>query len=327
MTFRIQLPRFRAWANLTSLFALSWIAASSAEAEECQLKRMASLDMADSSGGSVLVPLTINGSPKMFLVDTAGIYSSITESTINEMHLQTAKAAVTVYSASGKKMDRATDIQSLLIGNNEAKHIHLLVTPDFDNKTIAGTLAPDLLKLFDVELDFAAKKLNLFSPAHCEGKVVYWAREYTDVAFRMTSGDHIAFQMSLDGHDLTTALDTGSSVTTLLEPAAYRLYNLDEKSANVDKSGDLGIALYRYQFNSLALSGIAVNHPLIYVVPDLAERAFRNQHTSKMDSDPLYGVSLDKQQLILGTNVLRKLHLYIAYKEHKIYVTAADAHL
>ena len=30
--------------------------------------------------------------------------------------------------------------------------------------------------------------------------------------------------------------------------------------------------------------------------------------------------------VLLGVSVLRRLHLYIAYKEHKLYVTAAGAH-
>ncbi len=39
---------------------------------------------------------------------------------------------------------------------------------------VVGVIGTDLLGKFDVDLDIAHKKLNLFSPDHCKGQVVYW---------------------------------------------------------------------------------------------------------------------------------------------------------
>lgn len=217
-----------------------------------------------------------------------------------------------------------------MIGNNQAKHIHLLLDEGLTDQQLDGTLAPDLLQLFDVDFDFGHGKLNLFSPEHCPGKVVYWAGAYAEVPFSfmaasLLGANHIKLQMTLDGHALTTALDTGSNTTLLMEPVAIKSFGLDANSPNAQKIADpRQIFLYRYQFQSLELNGIAVKHPLITVMSDQAERSFRSLHTSKMDSDPLYGISLDTPDLILGADVLRHLHLYIAYKERMLYVTAAN---
>ncbi len=49
-------------------------------------------------------------------------------------------------------------------------------------------------------------------------------------------------------------------------------------------------------------------------------------HSEKSRDDPVYGAHVSLEQLTLGMNVISKLHIYVAYKEHKVYVTAADAH-
>ena len=83
---------------------------------------------------------------------------------------------------------------------------------------------------------------------------------------------------------------------------------------------------YRYRFKTLSLDGLAVNNPLVYILPDAAEKAFRHNHDAKMDIDAIYGQHLSGPELVLGTNVLSKLHLFISYKEKVLYLTAADAH-
>jgi hypothetical protein len=62
------------------------------------------------------------------------------------------------------------------------------------------------------------------------------------------------------------------------------------------------------------------------LIPDLARQSFDKRHTDKIDLDPVYKTRLNTTQALLGMNILSKLHLYIAYRERKIYLTAANAH-
>lgn len=313
--------------------ALAFLPAAPAHADDCTLKQVASLDMTDRPSGTILVPLKINGQQRMFLVDTGGIYSSVSESVAEQLHLPTLviRGAQDYYNSSGQRLDKGVVVDTLTIGNNEAKHIHLLLDPGLTDLQLDGTLAPDLLQLFDVDFDFAHEKLNLFSSDHCPGKVVYWATNYAEIPFSFVAlsnfgTNHIKLQVALDGHELSAMLDTGAGTTVLLEPAASKTFGLDANSPKAEKIADpRQIYLYRYQFQSLELNGIAVKHPLVTVMSDAAERSFRSLHTSKMDSDPLYGISLNAPDIILGQDMLRHLHLYIAYKERKLYVTAANA--
>lgn len=293
--------------------------------------------------GRFAVPVSINGTAHEFMVDTAGVFSEIDADAAQTLGLQETPAVYDMYGASGKLHINAATVKSFMVGNNEAKNFHVGVRhpaagasakQDAGEKPgIDGLLAPDFLSLFDMELDFAAKKMNLFSPDHCAGKVVYWTRSgYAELPFRFTSGAlaatwHIQLQMTLDGHGVSTDLDTGSAGSFMQKKAAVQIFGIDETSSGVVKSpyGTDASPMSRKQFGSLSLGGLTVQNPQIDILQDLEESAFRMEHSEKSRDDPIYGNQLRSENLILGMNVLSKLHLYIAYKEHELYLTAVDA--
>jgi len=308
-----------------------------AQAQTCSLAQMASLDMTNLPEGRAAVLLSINGTSYQFMVDTAGVFSKISQGVVNQQNLKAIPTNMELYGVGGKLRISSVNIQSLKIGNNEAKNFHLAVggfTPPAGSK-FDGVLGADLLTLFDVEFDFANRKMNLFSQDHCPGKVVYWTRSgYAALPFHLTSGplgtgnNHIALTMTLDGHDVTTDLDTGSSFTWLRRQSAAQIFSVDEKAPGVERvagSSD-DSPVYKKQFNLLQIGGVAVQSPQIEIIFDRAGDAFRMEHSEKSRDDPIYGARLDEEDLTLGMNVLSKLRFFVAYKEHKIYVTAADAH-
>ncbi len=186
--------------------------AHSALASDCSLKLMASLDMTEDTYGQLLVPLEINGSSKLFIVDTAGVYSAVFDGAVDQLHLGRRRVdnGIEFCMPNGSQIKFGTIANSLKTGNNEVKDLHMLVLPDdHGNEAVAGILGPDILRVLDVDFDFGGKKLNLFSPDHCEGKVVYWAKSYTTVPFKISGGSHILVTTNLDGHDIRTAVDMG----------------------------------------------------------------------------------------------------------------------
>jgi Aspartyl protease len=319
-----------------AVLALS-LSAARADAPSCSLGLMASLDMTMLPEGHVEVPLSLNGTTYQFMVDTAGIFSKISENAVKQLGLSETPTNMELYGVKGKLHLSAVDVASLKLGNNEAKHFHLAVQGDemFGGKKYDGVLAADLLTLFDVEFDFKGKKMNLFSQDHCPGKVVYWTQAgYAEIPFRLTAGplgqgnNHIVLTMALDGHDVTTDFDTGSNTTWLGRRTASQIFSVDDKSTGVERvpgSPDSD-PVYVKQFAQLKLGGVAVQSPVIEILPDRSDDAFRMEHSEKSRDDPIYGARLEHEDLTLGMNVISKLHVYIAYKERKLYVTAPDAH-
>ncbi len=296
-------------------------------AQDCTLKQMASLDMTVLADGRVLVPVSINGTPRKFLVDTGGIYSSIGANLAAELGLKKREIAAAIFDSQGNRIKYGTTIDSFKIGGNEARAFKIMVR-DAVNENWDGILAPDLLGVFDVELDFAKARLNLFSQDHCPGRVVYWSKEHVEVPFQLVGNSHIQFPMVLDTQKLPTVLDTGATFTFLSVRTAKRLFDFDESAANVEALSDDAegsVTSHRAHFKSLAIEGIAVNNPVIYIYNDAVVRGASRQNGYKNQSDPIYGQTIDAAPLILGMNVLRTLHVYIAYKERVLYATTATA--
>lgn len=81
---------------------------------------------------------------------------------------------------------------------------------------------------------------------------------------------------------------------------------------------------YRRAFASLKVGDVTVTNPLIEILPDAAEASFWRNHTGKIDRDPIFGLRFQAAPIILGMDILRKLHLYVAYGEKTLYVTPAN---
>src|SRR5207244_2627656 len=91
------------------------------------------------------------------------------------------------------------------LGQLSAPHIDFIVTPSGTlqghDPRVAGVLAPDILLNYDVDIDFGADKLNLLSPKHCPGKVIYWpALTIAVVPMNVVTSGHIVIPVKLDGH-------------------------------------------------------------------------------------------------------------------------------
>lgn len=314
---------------LSLLFVLT--ALSPALADDCSLKEFASLDMGNVDG-RIVVSVTIGGKEFHFLVDTGGVYSSIDKDVASALGLTIRpldKRYFELYDAAGETADHYADVQDFAIGPIQLGHFDMVITDHKAGEKVPdGVLAPDLLSKLEMEFDFARHKLNLFSQDHCPGRVVYWSpSSFAEVDFKY-SFSHIVFTMTLDGHDVETILDTGSRETLLGEAVSQRVLGVDEKTPGIVSSptdSDKDLVPFGYRFKSLSAGGLGINNPLVYMLADRVKEAFRKNHSDKQDYDPIYGTNITVPDLILGYNVISKMHLFVSYKERKLYFTAADS--
>jgi hypothetical protein len=124
-------------------------------------------------------------------------------------------------------------------------------------------------------------------------------------------------------------VDTGAPITLLRAPNAASDFDLRPESPGLEKfegATDQSLVPYYHVFKTLTVGDITITNPAIGILNDAEQVSFRAHHHDKIDLDPVYGSSLPTSQINLGMDVLRKLHLYVAYGEKTLYVTAADAH-
>ena len=291
-------------------------------AADCSLNELAKVPLTYDQSGGPLVPVTIDGTPKSMLVDTGSIFSSVTEQTVDALHLREEPLATPAFRlADGKTMDDAARLSDFMIGHMRARDWTLLVIPRTEPgaSNWAGTIGPDVMTNYDVEFDFGGRTFSLFSHAPCPGNVVYWTKDpYAAIPIEIGNDDtHIRLTAMLDGKPVHVLIDTGTSTTAMNFSTARALFGIAPNDPSLvkllcftcgDNSPQYGAV--RYPFKTLSFGGVTVHDPRINLYPDT-----------------LKGLGTDERnQMLVGMSILHELHLYIAYREKMLYVTGANAH-
>ena len=312
-------------AALLSAF-LTGAYARADETASCQLKELASLDLAPVDN-AVIVTASFDGQDAPLLVDTGGNFSSLTWKASQDMGLRYDNIPRNMFfMMNGSDIKYVAFVKNLALGKLTASHFPFTVLPaEWTMKDASGTLDPDILANYDIEFDFAKNKMNIISPDHCEGQVVYWTKTaYVALPLRLNEARQIFLIANVDGTDMEAMIDTGSSHTYLRADMAEAILGHTLTKADlvhVGKGADEGLDTYRVPFKTLTIGGIAVQNPDIVVLTDkLADL----QSPEEMHND-FRVPGMQAPALLIGMSLLRKLHLYIAYKEEKLYVTGAGA--
>lgn len=294
-------------AAVFAVFALAGVAAAQ---EECRLTLAASLPISPESVDRVIIPAQVEGKPVQLVIDTGSPWTALSGEAAARLGLNPTFMLPELrprFPYAGGQVTHSVNINEFKLGGMTAPRAKLMILPHALEKG-DGLLGADFLHQFDVEFDFAAGKVNLFRPHPCPGKVVYWTHTAPVAVIPFESGERggkIRIEYTLDGQRVPAIVDTGAPNTSISLTTASAWFHIDEKSPGVT---DLHERAFRYRFKTLALDGVVVQNPELLI-------------HQKADG----GHTMDFQAL-LGLNILRQLHLYVAYQEHKLYVTAASAH-
>jgi len=120
---------------------------------------------------------------------------------------------------------------------------------------------------------------------------------------------HVRVPVTVDGKSITAIVDTGAVNSIMsMHAAGFLGVTEDTPGLKLKASGGFGkkSRIYTYPFKILEMGGVTVKNPHVMIGS--------NEFMGKFRSD-----------MILGVGILRQLHLYIAYKEEKFYITPASA--
>ena len=324
-------PRSRVVALLLMSHAtLALCAASPALAQDCTLKKVASITLEATHGAIPVISARLNDSARRFVIDTGSPLSAIDPQVAEELGLTSVPITGVELYTNGKEIDRYARAKSIRLDHTEVTDLTLLlVPPQVLPSGVDGLIGADILSIFDLDFDFGKKTLNLMSPKHCKGNVVYWTDAYTTVPFELSWSRHLFVPVMLDGKRMNALIDTGSARTSIRESSASRAFGLNQDSSGVERIQGMptdSSLRFRYRFDSLSFEGVTVLHPLIYVHEDVNERTFSRKHRDKEQVDPATRVDLEHADVVVGMNILESLHVYVSYDEQVLYITEAGAH-
>jgi predicted aspartyl protease len=265
--------------------------------------------------GSDLIPVSINGTEKFFLFDTGGGLTQIARGAAQELSLTLHAGNVRMFDLAGNVSRDQTMVDNFAFGHLVQKDVPLAVAPPipFD-----GIFAPDRLLDYDVDVDFGANALSLFSPGRCPSGAPAWQALATVPI--TVEGTHIVVPVVLDGQAMDAILDTGASSTTLQVEYAQRLFMFPLGDAQTPESGILNgvssLKVYRHAFQSLGFGGVTIHNLPVALIPDAMGRG---GDPNRIQS-ALTGAA---PKMIIGMDVLRHMRIYLAFKDKKMFVRPA----
>jgi predicted aspartyl protease len=309
-----------ALAGLILLPGRGW----SAECGPLKLINQVQLQAAD-QGRLELIPVRINGTEKLFIFDTGSPISSVSRAVADELKLPVRQGDFTLYDVEGHISRDQAAVKELSFGRSRINDTFLpvLSNPEFSNGLFGG----DFLKRYDADLDFGSDVLRIFSQDHCPGGVQYWQAPATGVVPISDQDSFITVSVTLDGREIKAIIDTGAAQTTMSQEIARTVFGLSLGAPGAEEVRDFpaapGAKIYSHTFGSLTFGDIEVKNPRVDLMPDLVGRNEERQqlvgNRARTERD-----LIKLPELIIGLNILRKLHIYMAFGERRLYVSPAS---
>ena len=320
-SIRVMVPRRILYALLLTGLA------SAAQAQDCApAKLLATVPMQSAEPESNIrtVPVTLNGVTRHMVLDTGGAITQLSRDTITELGLPQRQSGAAVYDINGRVSRSFAIVKEFTFGDLHRSDAALMVWPEA-TRPFAGELAQDMLQPYDVDVDFTTGALKLYGKDHCPGPSDW---RPTARAEMRNKGWHLHIPVTLDGRTYDAIFDTGSRHTIMRLPTARHDFGLDSDSPGMEPyraiNGDNFLTGYIHAFSEMSFGGMTIEHPDVMIVPDMMNR---NADRSAMAENPAYHHNADLilPELSLGMDVLKHLHLYMAFGEQALYVAPADA--
>ncbi|MGB8600860.1 MAG: aspartyl protease family protein [Rhizomicrobium sp.] len=285
-----------------------------AAGEACQQQAVASAPLQKARlFNQVATPVTISGQPLRFLVDTGSPSSMVTEHAAEAAGLKPkALTSGSVKMFGGDEAKSSVHVTNFKIGNAAMPDADFAVMRtlrfNFGGEQFDGLIGADILARYDADFDFAAGTLTLFQPHPCDGHEIQW-KTATAIETLPFTGDNgrIIVPITLDGRDMIAIVDTGASDSSLGAKIGMAKLALSPQSPGMVREGPAADAdpIYDYTFREMKLGSVMLTDTRFRFIP------FSKAHWFFAG--------------LVGMPELRRLHLYIAYKEHKLYLTPASA--
>ena len=286
------------------------------------------------TGTRIYVPVVIDSASREMLLDTGAPFSMVSPAAVKALDLPSRATDWRMYDLSGSYGQYGIRAKTFAVGHLRWRRVDFFemgsnqnIGGQFTGTKLIGVLGANMLKGFDVDIDYGSNTLSILSPDHCPGHVIYWkTNAIAAVPMSLNDGGQITVRVRLDGVVLNAIVDTGASKSVLDLSTAESDFSLTPGSPGTPAAGYVpggnGDSFFLHRFHSLTLNGISVSNPELLLVHNAARRHL--DHGPALGSLFSHQSSRDLSPLLIGGDILQHFHVYIAYHEHMLYITPAD---
>jgi hypothetical protein len=218
-------------ASLALAAGLTLLSGGEALAASCDYTKVAQLHVTVENN-QILIPGVLHGHKVKFLFDTSSPASFIPAGAAAKMEVPVSSfnspTFLSILSGYVDPKDYSFgEVSEFTLDGTQIRGTIFRVfgsleTKNFGGPDVVALLGTDFWKGYEVEIDLAHNAVNLFHAKDCTSNLAYWSNSYNVVDMRRY-GARSAFDLKLDGHEMSAILDSGSPYSTLTDKAAAKL--------------------------------------------------------------------------------------------------------
>ncbi|NMM03321.1 clan AA aspartic protease [Paraburkholderia sp. RP-4-7] len=279
----------------------------------CHLTKDATLPLTEISG-HYHVPVDIGGQTFLMVVDSGAEDTVLTPEAADLLHLSTDMSKADVIRGVGDTRSVYPRVlPSLKFGteewpNTRVEVANLLTAAERAAPSVPiGLIGARILSRYDVEFDFPAKTMTLYTAQGCTGRFVPWVGNYDAYSPIATPRNRFILSLALNGRPIKAVLDTGAS-RSLLKHAALQAVDVDEAALASDRQ--------------LSGTGVAGNSIHVYVHRFDSLRVGR----ANLRNAPIEvgDAALSDSDMLLGMDFLRWRRVWLSYSTGSVFMQLAS---
>jgi predicted aspartyl protease len=295
-----------------TLFLTAWLlgVAGPAAAQQCRPFASLPLLLRDER---VLVEISVNDQPVLFALDTGAANSVMSTALVQRLGLPTSSfRALGARDIGGGGTEKLAHNVRISLGGRRIVNTYSWRGYPVTDLGVDGLLGGDLLRGFDVDLDFTGGRMGLFSRGACDGAPPGFGPSSALSTAGLGSSafgrlSRIRIPVRLDGREFWAIVDTGAARSYFAASQAFSEFGLDIAKMDAGRArGAYGGALRvaPHDFRTLQVGAVSLPNPrLSLTMPD---RGF------------------EEAPIILGLEQLRHLRLFMAFDARRLYVAPAQ---
>jgi predicted aspartyl protease len=323
---------------LLAALPLTCLFAGNAFAQACTkpLTLRSEIQMESSRGGPSTIPVKINGTDQKLTLATAGTTTQISETTAKALNLETSRSDMMLPDFTGNltRVDQVT-IADFSMPGLHGTNLKWPVSAGGGRfggggggGGAAGLFSLNYMRAYDIDVDFGSDKLRLFNQDHCPGGVLYWKAAGAVAAVPITVEDgKVTVPVMVDGKAIKAVIDTAAFSSSVRTAVADRVLGvqLGGASAPADVPSKNPFAqTYQWTPKTLTIGPLSLSGAKVAILADLNVEAGTDAHGARARRSGIEA-ELANPEVTLGMDVLRKLHIYMAFGENKLYATETSS--
>jgi predicted aspartyl protease len=270
-----------------------------------------------------MVPVSINGQPAWFLIDTGASNTMIWGGAAKSLGLRLYTSdGVKFYGVGGGRDAMYASVATFGLAGATAKGLDIFAIDQPGSAQDAGVLGRDLLGAYDIEFDLASSTVRLWQSRHCgDRSLAYWTDAPQQAQMRHGGPfDEYRIKLMINGAPVDAILDSGAttSVVTTLEASDAGVHAKDLAPGG-DYDQGIGRASVKVQvatFDTVAIGSEQIQHARLQV-GDL----FADDVEVTTGSHVRQKVDVGQSSMLLGADFLRSHRVFIAAGQHLLYFT------